>query len=417
MSLIYRALKQTEQRSAGLAVPDAAFTPIASSTVQLGGNQSKTNQPNRIILACIGVLAVAVIGLTSMLVQRSQSKDVEGIPSPLAAAGKKPEVVNISPSTSAPTNSAPTNSLSTSSAPIERQVDKLPTMEAAVAMPAAPSALAQAPTPAPAQIRAQTQSQVQALTSVPSPAPKLAPKSVPIPATVAVALPKSTPPLATVAIPAPAAVAMSAPMTIAMQAPPTAQASVAKVNVASKTPLPIPAPVPAAAKLSAEAPASKPTETASVAPLLIAAAPAVASPAQAKDKPIAAPAPAAVSVNIQELFEVFNRALADRDTTLAQKQLALIQSNLPEFSIARMRAEAWFAQQTADMDVARRLYVRLLDKLPGDESASVNLASIERLQMRFDAAKETLAKALRNNPNSTVLRSALDQITLNVAPK
>jgi predicted Zn-dependent protease len=95
---------------------------------------------------------------------------------------------------------------------------------------------------------------------------------------------------------------------------------------------------------------------------------------------------------------------------LAQTQLQGIQAMLPESSVARLRAESWFAHQTGDVDSASRIYRRLLEKVPGDELSSVNLAAIEKKRQRPDQAKEVLAKALRQNPSSSVLRSAIDQL-------
>ncbi|MCY1550769.1 hypothetical protein D9M68_870440 [compost metagenome] len=110
------------------------------------------------------------------------------------------------------------------------------------------------------------------------------------------------------------------------------------------------------------------------------------------------------------LFDALNQALAGHDVDAARRQLQAIQARLPESSVARLRAEAWFAHQTDDLDGAQRLYRRLLDKLSGDEHASLNLAAIEKKRQRFDQAKDVLAKSLRQNPNSAVLRTAVDQL-------
>jgi tetratricopeptide (TPR) repeat protein len=113
---------------------------------------------------------------------------------------------------------------------------------------------------------------------------------------------------------------------------------------------------------------------------------------------------------VRALFDALNQALALQDNALAQSKLQGIQTMLPESSVARLRAESWFAHQTGDLDGASRIYRRLLERLPGDELASVNLASIEKKQQRPDRAKDVLAKALRQNPSSSVLRSAIEQL-------
>lgn len=114
--------------------------------------------------------------------------------------------------------------------------------------------------------------------------------------------------------------------------------------------------------------------------------------------------------DVRMLFEALNQALENHDTSLAQSKLSGIQSRLPASSVARLRAEAWFAHQTGDVDNAGRIYRQLLEKIPGDEMTSINLAAIERKRQRPEQAKEVLAKALRQNPGSKSLRSAVEQL-------
>lgn len=147
-----------------------------------------------------------------------------------------------------------------------------------------------------------------------------------------------------------------------------------------------------------------------------------AAPAPAQPVSQARPAPVEVTVratggategasneDISELFDGLNRALEARDEAQAQRHLQGIRNRLPEGSLARLRAEGWHAYRTGDAERAQRVYRRLLEKLPGDENASLTLASIERQGQRPDQAREVLARSLRHNPNSTVLRAALDQ--------
>lgn len=116
--------------------------------------------------------------------------------------------------------------------------------------------------------------------------------------------------------------------------------------------------------------------------------------------------------NVTALFDSLNQALAAHDQTAAQQHLRRIQDRLPDGSIARLRAEAWFAHQTGDLSAASRIYSLLLEKLPGDELSAINLVSIERKQNRPDQAKDVVKRALRYNPNSAALRSASDQLSV-----
>lgn len=174
--------------------------------------------------------------------------------------------------------------------------------------------------------------------------------------------------------------------------------------------------VPAAAPPPGAAPAPTPAP---------AAAPAPAEPvSQARPSPVAVTVRAtggstenASNEDIGELFNGLNRALEVRDETLAQRHLQGIRNRLPEGSPARLRAEGWHAYRTGDAEQAQRVYRRLLEKLPGDENASLTLASIERQGQRPDQAREVLARSLRHNPGSAVLRAALDQASQSEAAR
>lgn len=134
--------------------------------------------------------------------------------------------------------------------------------------------------------------------------------------------------------------------------------------------------------------------------------PTVAMPTPIAEAPAAQPS----TEDARALFQALNQALERQDNALALSKLQGIQAMLPESSVARLRAESWFAHQTGDLDSASHIYGRLLAKMPGDELASVNLASIEKKRQRPEQANAVLAKAYRQNPSSVVLRAAIDQL-------
>lgn len=210
-----------------------------------------------------------------------------------------------------------------------------------------------------------------------------------------------------------AAVVPSTPLAPA----PVSAARVAMPEVAlPKADLPLPTASPRLALSRAlaapAAPAQKPQSTQSVEDARPPAEPAAGKKGAAASPPAPASAPVSQPTpdELPALFDALNQALAGHDVDAARRQLQAIQVRLPESSVARLRAEAWFAHQTDDLDGAQRLYRRLLDKLSGDEHASLNLAAIEKKRQRFDQAKDVLAKSLRQNPNSAVLRTAVDQL-------
>lgn len=202
-----------------------------------------------------------------------------------------------------------------------------------------------------------------------------------------------------------------------MEAPlPTASPSLTltyALPVAAQTPAPAKAaakPVaPAAAVPADPAPVSMPAPAAKEPPT----AAVLAKPAPA---PVTHAAPAAPD-DLSERFEGMNQALDSKDEPTARRHLQAIQAQLPATSVARLRAEAWFAYQSGDLNSAQRTYRRLLDRLPADEQSALTLAAIEKKSARPDLARDVLSKSLRHNPGSAPLRSAMDQLAAGEAPK
>lgn len=321
MSLIYQALKQTEQQAPAAVVASAsAAAPRAVPAVPPAG-------PGRLRAPLLLGAVVAGAGIVAGLLL-SQREPVAGV--------------------------------------------------ATAAVPSAPVAVA----PAPAEVPSQPTAGVPPLPTAALPA--AAPGAV-------AALPVAEAPLPTV----PPRLMLSTSLSVRPAATEAAPAVTAP-------PAAVPAPTPAPA----------------------------AAPAAAQPVTQARPAPAEVTVratggttetasneDISELFDGLNRALEARDEAQAQRHLQGIRNRLPEGSLARLRAEGWHAYRTGDAERAQRVYRRLLEKLPGDENASLTLASIERQGQRPDQAREVLARSLRHNPNSAMLRSALDQASQSEATR
>lgn len=167
--------------------------------------------------------------------------------------------------------------------------------------------------------------------------------------------------------------------------------------------------VPATPTSQAVQPAREPTPT----PAPISAAPAQAATAGVLPEeaaPVVTPVGPEPAENMGALFDRFNRALAARDHVQAQRHLQTIQASLPASSVARWRAEAWFAYQSGDLDQARDTYLGLLDKLPGDENATLNLVTIEQQLQQPARARAVLEASLRRNRDSVALRAALERL-------
>lgn len=321
MSLIYQALKQTEQQAPAAVVASAsAAAPRAVPAVPPAA-------PGRLRAPLLLGAVVAGAGIVAGLLL-SQREPVAGV--------------------------------------------------ATAAVPSAPTAVA----PAPAEVPSQPTAEVPPLPTAALPA--AAPGAV-------AALPVADAPLPTV----PPRLMLSTSLSVrpaATEAAPAVTAPPAAV--------PAPTPAPAAAPAAAQ-PVSQ----------------ARPAPAEVTVRATGGTTESASNEDISELFDGLNRALEARDEAQAQRHLQGIRNRLPEGSLARLRAEGWHAYRTGDAERAQRVYRRLLEKLPGDENASLTLASIERQGQRPDQAREVLARSLRHNPNSAMLRSALDQASQSEATR
>jgi len=95
----------------------------------------------------------------------------------------------------------------------------------------------------------------------------------------------------------------------------------------------------------------------------------------------------------------------------AERELAALRERLPAGSLGLLRAQAWFDLRGGRDAAAASGYRAILERMPGDEEASINLASIQSRQNKPEEARATLDTALRLQPDSSALRAALGQFT------
>ena len=126
--------------------------------------------------------------------------------------------------------------------------------------------------------------------------------------------------------------------------------------------------------------------------------------------------PAAADVPVELLFARFVSAMQSGETAQAENALATLQEKLPAGSLGLLRAQAWFALQEGRDSAAAELYRTILERLPGDEGAAINLASLQSRQQQPEEARATLDAAKRLHPDSAALRAALAQFTPNARP-
>lgn len=230
------------------------------------------------------------------------------------------------------------------------------------------------------------------------PVPALNVPDADVPATVGVVpVPASVPPAPASAVPVPAApqAPVSVPATsIIAQTPSHAQ----DVHVVQQAASPTPA-------MERAAPAARPVAVSSRT-----TRPAVAS-VQAADMPATAPAVDDAPVELR--FARFVAAMKGGRTADAEHELSALKARLPAGSLGLMRAQAWFDLRGGNDAAAAEQYRAILERMAGDEEAAINLASILARQGKPEEARATLDSAVRLQPDSVSLRSALAQFTPN----
>lgn len=260
----------------------------------------------------------------------------------------------------------------------------------------------------------QTQMKPKALPPPMAAAPNPVPASAPAPLAVTSPVTETAAPAAAPASTMAAAPAPAVPALAAVPTPAVAAAAPAAAPVQSPTPAPAVAVEPAAPKTvlaagprgETVAPAAAAVNRSSttrqargVTRSTTAAAPAVA------------PAPAVDDAPVELRFARFVAAMKESRTADAERELAALKERLPAGSLGLVRAQAWFDLRAGRDAAAADGYRTILERLPGDEEAAINLASIQSRQQKTEEARATLDAASRLQPDSAALRAALAQFT------
>lgn len=119
---------------------------------------------------------------------------------------------------------------------------------------------------------------------------------------------------------------------------------------------------------------------------------------------------------VEQRFAEFMVAMNAQDWNGAQQQLDALRKRLPPQAAGLLRAQAWFDLQRGELDSARQGYQQLLERLPGDEEAAINLASVLSRQGQGEAARQVLLQAVQIRPDAPRLRDALRRFTPEVRP-
>ena len=240
--------------------------------------------------------------------------------------------------------------------------------------------------------------------------PPVASPVTPMPATdvsAPAAVPAALEPAATVAATQAPATPMASPTPIA-----------APINVALQSPAAVApaAPVaPAMHRVSTPAvamePAAMPAPVAQATPRPVPQRQARSgrTAAAAEAAPVAAPVMDDTPVEL--LFARYVTAMKEGRGADAERALGTLKERLPAGSIGLLRAQAWYDLRAGRDAAAADGYRAIIERMPGDEEAAINLASILARQKKPEEARATLDAAVRLQPDSAALRAALAQFT------
>jgi hypothetical protein len=114
---------------------------------------------------------------------------------------------------------------------------------------------------------------------------------------------------------------------------------------------------------------------------------------------------------VEARFARFVVAMKEARTEDAERELTALRARLPAGSLGLVRAQAWFDLRAGRDAPAEQGYRSILERIPGDAEAAINLASIQSRQQKHEEARATLDSAARLQPESAALQSALAQFT------
>jgi predicted Zn-dependent protease len=138
----------------------------------------------------------------------------------------------------------------------------------------------------------------------------------------------------------------------------------------------------------------------------------IAQPADASaPEPLAPPEPP-----VEQQFADLTVAMKTQNWEEAQRLLGTLRQRLPGSNIALLRAQAWTDLQQGRSAKSIEGYRELLQRLPGDEEAAINLAGLLLQSNEAEAARQTLLQAAQLHPDSARLRGALRQFNPEVRP-
>jgi hypothetical protein len=106
---------------------------------------------------------------------------------------------------------------------------------------------------------------------------------------------------------------------------------------------------------------------------------------------------------IASQIAAFNAAMGSKDHVGARDALASLQRRLPAQSMTMLRMQAWYAVDSGDDAAALTLYQRILERLPDDVNAGINVALIDWRSNRRHAAQSRIGELHTRHPDQMLV--------------
>lgn len=116
------------------------------------------------------------------------------------------------------------------------------------------------------------------------------------------------------------------------------------------------------------------------------------------------------TVAVRMAMNALNTAVAGDDEAGIDDAVARLQALLPPQSLTLLRARAWVAHGGGDYAGAERLYRAILDRVPDDETAGVNLALLDARSGNVAEARTRLGQLASRNGRSKRVAQALAEL-------
>ncbi|KAF1687277.1 hypothetical protein B1992_04670 [Pseudoxanthomonas broegbernensis] len=116
------------------------------------------------------------------------------------------------------------------------------------------------------------------------------------------------------------------------------------------------------------------------------------------------------AARVREAMAALHVAVGDGDDVAVHAAIERLQSLLPAQSLTLLRARAWAAHGRGDLTEAGRLYRTILDRVPDDEHAGINLALLDARRGDVDGARARLDRLASRSARSPQVLRALAEL-------